>query len=81
MLIGKVSPPRFLEEQTGFGVGEEKNRDNSVTVRGGEEGVVDSVMISETTGATRIAKVRIRSSKDTRRSATSSQAGTGRRES
>ena len=62
-LIGKVSPPRFLEEQTGFGVGEEKNRDNSVTLRAGEEGVVDSVMLSETTGATRIAKVRVRSIK------------------
>jgi DNA-directed RNA polymerase subunit B' len=59
-LVGKVSPPRFLEEQTGFGVGEEKSRDNSVTLRAGEEGVVDSVMLSETTGATRIAKVRVR---------------------
>ena len=63
VIVGKVSPPRFLEEQTGFGVGEEKNRDNSVTVRGGEEGVVDSVMLSETTGATRIAKIRTRSIK------------------
>ena len=33
VLIGKVSPPRFLEEQTSFGVGEEKNRDNSATLR------------------------------------------------
>jgi DNA-directed RNA polymerase subunit B' len=63
VLVGKVSPPRFLEEQTGFGVGEEKSRDNSVTLRGGEEGVVDSIMLSETTGATRIAKIRIRSTK------------------
>lgn len=63
VLIGKVSPPRFLEEQTSFGVGEEKSRDNSVTLRSGEEGVVDSVMLSETTGATKIVKVRIRSIK------------------
>ena len=61
VLIGKVSPPRFLEEQTSFGIAEEKRRDNSVTLRAGEEGTVDSVMISETTGATKIAKVRIRS--------------------
>jgi DNA-directed RNA polymerase subunit B len=63
VLIGKVSPPRFLEEQTSFGVGEEKRRDNSVTLKAGEGGVVDSVMLCETTSATRIAKVRIRSPK------------------
>jgi DNA-directed RNA polymerase subunit B len=63
VIIGKVSPPRFLEEQTSFGVGEERSRDNSVTLRSGEVGAVDSVMFSETTGATRIIKVRIRSIK------------------
>ncbi len=63
VLVGKVSPPRFLEEQTSFGVGEEKRRDNSVTLKAGEEGIVDSVMLCETTSATRIAKVRIRSNK------------------
>ena len=60
VLIGKVSPPRFLEEQTSFGISEEKTRDNSVMLRSGEEGVVDSVVISETTGATKIVKVRVR---------------------
>lgn len=63
VLIGKVSPPRFLEEQTSFGVGEEKRRDNSVTLKAGEDGIVDSVMLCETTSATRISKVRIRSQK------------------
>ncbi len=63
VLIGKVSPPRFLEEQTSFGIAEEKSRDNSVLLRSGEEGVVDSVAISETTGATKIVKVRVRSVK------------------
>ncbi len=63
VLIGKVSPPRFLEEQTSFGIGEEKSRDNSVSLRAGEEGIVDDVMMSETTGATKIVKVRVRSIK------------------
>ncbi len=63
VLIGKVSPPRFLEEQTSFGVGEEKSRDDSMALRAGEEGIVDSVMLSETTGATKIVKVRVRSIK------------------
>jgi DNA-directed RNA polymerase subunit B len=60
VLIGKTSPPRFLEEQTTFGISEEKNRDNSVTLRMGEDGLVDNVLISETSGATRIVKVRVR---------------------
>ncbi|MDE1833586.1 MAG: DNA-directed RNA polymerase subunit B, partial [Candidatus Micrarchaeota archaeon] len=63
VLIGKVSPPRFLEEQTSFGVGEEKSRDNSVTVRSGEDGTIDNIMLSETTGATKIVKVRVRNAK------------------
>jgi DNA-directed RNA polymerase subunit B' len=63
VLIGKVSPPRFLEEQTSFGVGEEKSRDNSATLRTGEEGTIDNVMISESLGATKIVKVRVRNVK------------------
>ncbi len=63
VLIGKVSPPRFLEEQTSFGVGEEKSRDNSATLRAGEEGTIDNVMISESLGATKIVKVRVRNIK------------------
>ncbi len=63
VLIGKTSPPRFLEEQTSFGVMEEKTRDSSITLRSGEEGTVDSVMLSETTGATKVVKVRVRSIK------------------
>ncbi len=62
VLIGKVSPPRFLEEQTAFGVVEEHMRDNSVTLRE-DDAVVDRVMLSESFGATRIAKVRARSIK------------------
>ncbi len=60
VLIGKTSPPRFLEEQTTFGISEEKTRDNSVTLRMGEDGVIDNVLISETSGATKIVKVRVR---------------------
>ena len=63
VLVGKLSPPRFLEEQTAFGIGEEKSRDNSVTLRYGEEGTIDNVMLSETKEATKIVKVRIRSVK------------------
>jgi len=60
-LIGKVAPPRFLEENLGAGGLEEKMRDDTVVLKTGEKGVVDSVIFTESTGATKIVKVRIRS--------------------
>ncbi len=63
VLVGKVSPPRFLEEQTSFDLSQERNRDNSVVVKSGESGIIDNVMLSETAGATKIVKVRVRNVK------------------
>ena len=61
VLIGKVAPPRFLEENVGVSGLEEKVRDDSITLKAGEYGVVDSVILTETTGATKVVKIRIRS--------------------
>ncbi len=61
IIIGKTSPPRFLEEQTAFGAGIDRSRDNSTKLKAGESGTVDNVMITETSGATKIVKVVIRS--------------------
>lgn len=61
VLIGKVAPPRFLEENIGATGLEEKIRDDSTSLKAGEHGVVDSVVFTETTGATKVVKVRIRS--------------------
>ncbi|MEM3781696.1 MAG: hypothetical protein QXT43_01910, partial [Candidatus Micrarchaeaceae archaeon] len=61
VLIGKVSPPRFLEESIGVGSLEEKTRDSSTVLKRGEGGSVDSVVLAETLGATRLVKVRIKS--------------------
>lgn len=63
VLIGKVAPPRFLEESIGAGGLEEKTRDDSVVLKPGENGVVDDVVFTESPGATRIVKVRVRSIK------------------
>ena len=62
-LIGKIAPPRFLEENLGAGGLEEKVRDDTVVMKTGEKGVVDSVIFTESTGATKIVKARIRSLK------------------
>ncbi|VVC00693.1 DNA-directed RNA polymerase subunit B' [uncultured archaeon] len=63
VLVGKTSPPRFLEEITVFGVTEEKKRENSLTLKSGEDGVVDSVLMSDSLAGTKLVKARVRSVK------------------
>ncbi len=63
VLVGKTSPPRFLEEITVFGVIEEKKRESSLVLKSGEDGVVDSVMLTDSLAGTKLVKVRVRSTK------------------
>ncbi|MFH1404355.1 MAG: DNA-directed RNA polymerase subunit B [Candidatus Altiarchaeota archaeon] len=61
VLIGKTSPPRFLEEIGPYGIVEERRRETSTTVRHMESGIVDCVVLTETIEKNKLAKVRIRS--------------------
>ena len=59
VLIAKTSPLRFLS--SGELVMEiENKRENSVCVRHGEEGIVDKVIVTETTNGEQLIKVRVR---------------------
>ncbi len=61
IVIGKTSPPRFLEEISEFGVVKEKRRDSSITTRKGKSGFVDKVVVTESEDGNKFAKVKVRS--------------------
>ena len=60
VLVGKTSPPRFMEEYREFGTISARRRDTSVTMRHGEKGVVESVLITENSDGFKLVKVKVR---------------------
>ncbi len=60
VLIGRTSPPRFLEEYKEFEVKGPTMRDTSQDLRPSETGVVDNVFITETREGSKLVKVRMR---------------------
>lgn len=61
VIIGRTSPPRFLEEIGEFGVIKEKRRESSLLVRKGKDGYVDTVLITEADSGNKLVKIKIRS--------------------
>jgi len=60
ILIGKTSPPRFMEEYREFEVKGPYRRDTSIGVRPSENGVVDTVVMTQSHDGGRMYKIRVR---------------------
>ena len=60
VIIGKIAPPRFIEEIEGFGQMVNLNIDSSLALRDGEKGVVSSVYVIENSSGDKETNVLLR---------------------
>ncbi len=60
VLIGRTSPPRFLEEYRHFERVSPIRRETSVNMRHGERGIIDTVLLTETSEGNTLIKVKVR---------------------
>ena len=60
VIIGKTSPPRFLSNLEEYSLASNIRRESSVSLRHGEEGVVDFIAITENEEGNKLVQVRLR---------------------
>lgn len=60
ILVGRISPLRFLGTMDQFITGVENIRETSVRLRHGDSGIVDRVFLTETADGTKLAKIVVR---------------------
>ena len=60
VIIGKTSPPRFLSSLEEYNLAAGTRRESSVTMKHGEEGIVDFILLTENEEGNRLVQVRLR---------------------
>lgn len=60
VVIGKTSPPRFLSSLEEYNLTTGTRRESSVTIKHGEKGVVDFILLTENEEGNRLVQVRLR---------------------
>lgn len=60
VIIGKTSPPRFLSSLDEYSLASNIRRESSVSLRHGEQGVVDMVLVTENEEGNKLIQVRVR---------------------
>jgi len=60
VVIGKTSPPRFLSSLDEYNLASASRRESSVSLKHGEQGVIDFVTLTENEEGNRLIQVRIR---------------------
>ncbi len=60
VIIGKTSPPRFLSGMDQYRLASDTRRESSVTMKHGEEGIVDLILITENGEGNKLVQVKIR---------------------
>ncbi len=60
VVIGKVSPPRFLSSLDEYSLASNIRRESSISLRHGEQGIIDFVVVTENVEGNKLVQVRIR---------------------
>jgi len=60
VVIGKTSPPRFLGELEEFSIAANIRRESSISLKQGEQGIVDLVLVTENEEGNKLIRVRLR---------------------
>ena len=60
VVIGKTSPPRFLSSLEEYNLASGTRRESSVTMKHGEKGIIDFVLLTENEEGNRLVQVRLR---------------------
>ncbi|MEM3374544.1 MAG: DNA-directed RNA polymerase subunit B [Candidatus Woesearchaeota archaeon] len=60
VIIGKTSPPRFLNSMDEYNLATSSRRESSVAMKHGEKGVVDFVLITENEEGNKLVQARVR---------------------